>query len=460
MDSREIISASDAQQDIQIIKDEQGMLILGDDAAVDSWLDVTGLRKQARGVTMQALHAGSKGFQMLGDAAVHNGRWVKLTEESAQKVAQYGGTGTGVVREGGKIRHILKFEDLSKASSLANPQMLTGVAGVMTQMALEQAIQEITDYLETIDSKIDDLLQDQKDQSIANLVGVAHMIDETMMIRSKVGIVTETTWSKIAGCPQDLVRAQGYALLKIEGLSKKLSEAGDAAEAERLSVQLQQDITEWMSILGNAVQLQDKLYVLELDRVMAERPETLEPHKQGIIEARRVRLHDIESKLFQLNASVRQSAQDVRGQKVLHPFAVNHTLQLLNDVNDRMVHFAVSIGIEAERIEIEMAPSWKDAAGKLISDGANQLGQGAKQVGDGAVWLGQGAAKFGEETRRRLADGTAQFGNDAARVGEQIGQNAGQAIDEGVKGAKQLGNDLAAGFDNAAKKMTGFFANR
>ncbi|WP_300767172.1 hypothetical protein [uncultured Bifidobacterium sp.] len=424
MDSRETASESDEQYDIRVIKDDQGMLIFGDDAAVESWLDATGLRERSRSVTTRALQTGSAGFQFFADAASQGGRWVKLTEESARKVAQYGNNGTGVVRESGKIRGILHFENLSKVSSWANPQLLSGVAGVMTQMALEQSIQEITDYLGVIDSKIDDLLQDQKDQSIANLVGVAHMIDETMMIRSKVGIVTETTWSKISGCPQDLVRAQGFALLKIEGLSQKLSEEGDAVEAERLSIQLNKDITEWLSILGNAVQLQDKLYVLELDRVMAESPETLEAHREGIIEARRTRLHDIESKLFQLNANMRQSAQNVREQKVLHPFAVNHTLQLLDDVNDRIVHFAMSIGIEAERIEIEMAPRWKDAAGKLIVDGANHLGQGAKQVGDGAV---------------------------------RLGQNTERAIGGGVKGAKQLGSDLAVGFDNATKKMTGLF---
>jgi hypothetical protein len=453
MDSHEPVPASDGERSVQVIKDEQGILVVGDDAAVGSWLNDAGLGGQSRKIRKQALQAGGTGFQALGSVAAQSGRWVKLTEESAQKVAEYGASGTGVLRESGKIRHILKFEDLSKVSSLANPQMLTGVAGIMTQMALEQAIEEITDYLATIDRKIDDLLQDQKDQSIANLVGVAHMIDETMMIRDKVGIVTETTWSKVAGCPQDLARAQGYALLKIEGLAKKLSEAKDAGEAERLSMQLHRDIADWMSILGNAVQLQDKLYVLELDRVMAERPETLQPHRQGIIEARRVRLHDIETKLFQLNSSIKQSAQMVRNQKVLHPFTVTHTLQKLDEVNDRMASFAVSIGIEAERVEIEMAPRWPDAAGKLISDGASQVGVGAKRLGESAVWLGQGALKLGEEASHNIADGTVRFGDDAAK----FGQNTRETIGRGVK---QLGDGAAAGLGDVSKKLGSIFGKK
>lgn len=442
-----MVPADGGTGDIRVFTDDQGMLVLGDGASIDAWLSAAGLRAQARDVKKQALLAGSKGFQVLGNSAAQSGRWVKLTEESAAKMAQYGGTGTGVLRGGGKIRHILKFEDLSKASSLANPQMLTVVASVMTQMALEQAIQEITDYLAVIDSKIDDLLQDQKDQSIANLVGVAHMIDETMTIRDNVGMVTETTWSKVAGCAQDLVRAQGYALLKIEGLAKKLTETGDAVDAERLSVQLSNDLDEWTSILGNAVQLQDKLYVLELDRVMAERPETLESHRRGVIVARRMRLHDIETKLLQLNDSVQRSAQTVRGQKVLHPFSVSHTLQVLNDVNERMVHFAISIGIEAEHAKIEMAPKWTEAAGKLIVDGANQVGQGARQLGHGAVQLGQGAARFGEKTTHGIVNGAVQFADDAARL-----RDTGQSIGKGVK---ELGDDVATGIAQVSKNISG-----
>lgn len=55
------------------------------------------------------------------------------------------------------------------------------------------------------------------------------------------------------------------------------------------------------------VRLQDKPYILGLDRVMTECPEKVEMHRQDIIEARRVRLHDVESKLFRLNASLKAS---------------------------------------------------------------------------------------------------------------------------------------------------------
>ena len=88
--------------------------------------------------------------------------------------------------------------------------MATGVAGMMTQMALEQAIQEITDYLKSIDEKVGDLLQDQKDQIVADLIGVVFEVDEAVAIRDKTGTLSDAAWSKLAPCAQMTSRALGY----------------------------------------------------------------------------------------------------------------------------------------------------------------------------------------------------------------------------------------------------------
>ncbi|NMM94266.1 hypothetical protein [Bifidobacterium oedipodis] len=435
--------------EIQIIEDEQGFLILGDNAEIDHLLENKNL--DSRAIKKQTLQSAGKGAGLLADAMSQSGRWVKMTEESAKLVKQYGSTGTGVIRRSnGKIVQYIKFEDLSKVKSLANPDMLTGIAGMMTQMALEQAIEEITDYLKSIDKKIDDLLQDQKDQSIANLVGVAHMVNETMMIRDQVGTVSETAWSKIAGCPQDVARAQSYALLKIEGLAKKLRETHDAAEAEKVAKQLYADATEWMSILGNAVQLQDKLYVLELDRVMAEEPQNVSQHREGIIAARKRRLKDIETKLLQLNTSIEQSANAIRKQKVFHPLSVTNALKMLDTSTEQIARFALSIGVESERVTIAMAPRWADAAGQLISDGARQLESGAKQFGENALNLGVA-------TGQTISAGTQQLGSEALRLGGEAGQALGKGAAAVSEGAGAAIKNIGGGVEDLSKKLGGLF---
>ncbi|MFT8640262.1 hypothetical protein [Bifidobacterium sp.] len=444
-----------AQQSIQIIADDEGMLVLGNEADVDSWLASQHLGNQSRKLKKDFLEKGSAGLQALGELAEQNGRWVKLTKESAKQVAQYGDTGTGVVRQSGKIKSILKFENLSHASSLLSPQMLTGAAGIMSQMALQQSIDEINDYLEIIDMKLDDLLQDQKDQSIANLAGVAHMIDETMSIRDKVGSITATTWSKVAGCSQDLARAQAYSLLKIQNLAQKLSETHDATRAQTLAEQLRHDFNEWASILANAIQLQDKMYVIELDRVTEERPETVMQHRTGINEARHERLLGIEKKLNQLNTSMQQAAQVIRAQKVMHPFAVTQTLEALEATNGLLAQFATSVGIAAERSSIEMAPRWKDAASTLITDSKQQIESGSRQ-------FGQGVARLGGEATQALGHGAQQLGqhaNQTMSLGAQhLREKLSREADDDTKDGTTNAMNKAA--STAAHKLSGMFAKR
>ena len=58
---------------------------------------------------------------------------------------------------------------------------------------MQQAMDEITDYLATIDEKLDDLLRAQKDAVLSDMIGVDLVIDEAMTIRDQVGRVSDVT---------------------------------------------------------------------------------------------------------------------------------------------------------------------------------------------------------------------------------------------------------------------------
>lgn len=175
----------DDTQSVTIIQDEQGIVFLGDAGTIDLWLKDEGFDSKAfTAKAVQTISSASKGAQAAGNAMAESGRWVKLTKESAELVAKYGKNckkgpfQAGVVRQpNGRIIKHLQFTQPGQL----NPAMLTGVSGVMAQMALKQAVSEITDYLKEIDAKLDDLLRDQKDQTVSKLAGISHMIDETML---------------------------------------------------------------------------------------------------------------------------------------------------------------------------------------------------------------------------------------------------------------------------------------
>ena len=157
---------------ISVVEDEHGLLFLGEPMQIKEWLDEQGLTSYE----FTAKAAGvARGIAKVAERTTDtSGRWVKLTKESAELVKKYGKPGkvqSGVVQKpNGQIVKWLKFEN---PSQLFNPAMATGVAGMMTQMAMEQAIQEITDYLARIDDKVNDLLRDQKDRVIAELMGAS-----------------------------------------------------------------------------------------------------------------------------------------------------------------------------------------------------------------------------------------------------------------------------------------------
>ena len=59
----------------------------------------------------------------------------------------------------------------------------------MAQLAMQHAMDEITDYLATIDEKVDDVLRAQSDAVRADMIGVDLIIEEAMTVREHVGRV-------------------------------------------------------------------------------------------------------------------------------------------------------------------------------------------------------------------------------------------------------------------------------
>src|SRR5690606_24067457 len=111
-------------------------------------------------------------------------------------------------------------------SLLANPAVLAGAAGLMAQLAMQQTMDEITNYLATIDAKVDDLLRAQKDAVLVGIIGVDCVIDEAMTIREHVARVSNVTWSKVQATSAPIARTQGYALRQLDSLADKVEKEG------------------------------------------------------------------------------------------------------------------------------------------------------------------------------------------------------------------------------------------
>jgi hypothetical protein len=372
--------------EIQLISDGDGLTAIGSETDVERFLVSEGLSSKDAGLQRLKSVAGTGALvaQAGSDIAAESACWVKLTRESAQVVKKYGlressktGLSTGVVKgPKGQVRGFVEFAS-GPRSLLGNPAVLARAAGIMAQLAMQQTMDEITDYLATIDEKVDDVLRGQEDAALADMIGAELVIEEAMTIREQVGRVSEITWSKVQATPGTIARTQVYALRRLDALAEKAeskAKIGDLAEVAR---EVESKAQEWLAVLARCFQLQDAIAVLELDRVLDAAPEELDRHRLGIRIARQNRLDLISRSTERLVSRMNAAAEAANAKVLLHPTKSPAVVQSSNRVVTDVHDFHGRLGIESGRRPSETR-RWVVAAAE-VRDKA--LETGAKGVG-------------------------------------------------------------------------------
>jgi rRNA processing protein Krr1/Pno1 len=406
--------------EIQLISDGDGLAVIGDPAAVERFLVSEGLSSRHLGLPgfRAALKAGSAFAQAGSEIAANSGRWVKLTKESAQLVEKHGmrknsktGLSTGVVKGSkGQIGGFVSFVQ-GPGSLLTNPAVLAGAAGIMAQVAMQQTMNEITDYLVTIDEKLDDVLRAQEDAVCADLIGVGFDIEEAMTIREHAGRVNEVTWSKVQATSATIARTQAYALRQLDALADKMerkTKIGDLAETAK---EAESKAQSWLTILARCFQLQDAIAVLELDRVMDTAPDDLNGHRLGLRASRQKRLDTISRSTELLMTRMDAAAGTANTKVLLHPTASPAVVQSSERVASSVSDFHQRLGIETDRPSLE-AKRWVNAAtefrDKVLETGAEHVDatkrRGSETLDRARTVTGRISNGIAERTHRRRGE--------------------------------------------------------
>ncbi|WP_406045522.1 hypothetical protein OG799_14230 [Micromonospora sp. NBC_00898] len=379
--------------EIQLISDGDGLAVIGHPAAVERFLVSEGLPSKDLGLHRlgPALGKAAGVAQAGSEFAANSGRWMKLTEESARVATKFplvknsssGNLHATLRAQNGQFVKNLQFVK-GHGSVVTNPALLAGAAGLMAQLAMQQSMKEITDYLATIDEKVDDVLRAQKDAVLARMIGVGFVIEEAMTIREARGRVDEVTWSKVQGSPATIAETQAYALRQLDALAEKLERKtaiGDLAKAAR---EAESKAQEWLAVLARCFQLQDAIAVLELDRVLDASPGELDGHRLGLKAARQNRLELICRCTERLMARMDAAAGTANTKVLFHPMDSPAVVQASNHVSIAVVDFHGRLGIEGARQSSE-ARRWMDAAmearDKALETGADGVGT-AKRLGN------------------------------------------------------------------------------
>ncbi|WP_219814730.1 MULTISPECIES: hypothetical protein [unclassified Rathayibacter] len=419
--------------DIQLIEDADGIAVIGEPSAVDRFLHSEGLESKDLGLERLRPAAGAAAGVVQAAAAISagSGRWVKLTEQSATALRKHGhmvnsksGLAMGVVQgKDGRIKSIVQFAQTGPGALLTNPAALSSVAGMMAQASMQQSIDEINDYLATIDEKVDDLLRNQKDAVLADMIGVDLVIEEAMTIRERTRRVSEVTWSKVQSTTLTLARTQAYALRQLDALAEKLertTKLGDIAKATR---EAEPKVCEWLAVLARCIQLQESTAILELDRVLDSAAVDLDEHRIGLQSARKNRLDTIARSTERLIARMDAAAGNANARVLLNPLGARAVVESSDRLASGVVEFHLHVGLERLRDSMK-ARGWftavADARDKVLETGAEGF-DAARRFGDEAVTRGRAAT---DDLSIRLAEGALRRRANGSRGEDDAAQSA------------------------------------
>lgn len=359
--------------EIELISDGDGIAVFGSPSAVDQFFAQSGLKSREIDKRKLAtkLSAGAGAAQVGAEVAANAGRWVKLTEESAQimKVGQLmkgpaGSVGRAIVVDGSsKTQHILQVVQTPMAI-LTNPAALSGAAGIMSQIAMQQAMDEISEYLAVIEEKVDDILRAQKDSVLAEMIGVGLMIDEAMIVCGHTGRVSDITWSKIQNGPMIISSVQSYALRQLDAIAEKLEKRSKASELAEVSKVAEATVEEWLVVLARCFHLFNGLGVLELDRVLDAEPEELDQHRTALNAAREHRKELVSRTTLRLLERMEATADSANARALFNPFSSSAAVRSISEVAADVIDFHERIGISGEHDAIE-AKHWLVAVGEV-----------------------------------------------------------------------------------------------
>lgn len=358
--------------EIEIVSDGEGLAVLGDPAHIDPFFSVAGIdSSSSEELDLNRLasitSAGSAATQIGANYLENAGRWVKLTKESADAIKKVGLTPTktpgvnyAMIGAPGDIKQWILLSQAPSAL-LTGPFALTALSTMMQQHAMQQQMDQIVEYLQEINEKVDDILRNQKDAIFSQIIGVDLMLNETITVREQVGGVSAVTWSKIQGSGETIAITQSYALLQLDNITQKLDGKADVGDIAKATKEAEPKIREWLAVLAKTFQLQAAYGILELDRVGEANPEELERHRRGITIARQKRIELVGRNTFRILAQMEATARLANAKVLLNPFDSPAAVQSSKKVTGAVLEFRNRLGIESEHQPVD-ARRWRDAA--------------------------------------------------------------------------------------------------
>ncbi|GAA1419425.1 hypothetical protein [Agrococcus citreus] len=368
---------------LEIVADGEGLSVIGDRTTVARFLGSRGLLATSTDFRLDKLHgllqASDAVLDGASDIMAGSGRWLKLTDESADMVREFGlmesgsaGVSYAMIGDPGVINKWIRV-DTGLGAMLTNPALLTGVVGVMAQVARQGEMREIKAYLAAIDTRLTEVARAQKDAELAKVVGARSSIERALSLRDAQGGRTDaTTWSTVQDRVGAVDDALSWAIIRLSRVAERI----EAVDRGRQRVELVQrapgEVCELLAVIAHCFELQDALDVMQLDRVFEESPNDLEAQRSALDSHRETRRALVRDAVEGVASRIDSAARTANSNTLLHMRAARAMTDSANNVGQAVARLELPLGIESERQALR-APGWWEAArdsGQLANAGA------------------------------------------------------------------------------------------
>lgn len=357
--------------EIELVSDGEGVVVMGDPSAVEGFLVHAGLLERAQQFDLSrvstVLKAGADVVTTISGIVEQSAMYLKLTPESAQRLKDAGGLmktktkGISHAMLGETGKESLKWLQVEDGprSLLSNPAALSGVGGLMSQFAQQSEAHELRALLLRIDQKLDDVRRAQRDTVLAKMRSAAAAIDEAMAIRA-LGGDPKTLWDKVSGVSETILNVQEEALLALSALADRVEGQSKAGELKRVVQEIERETAVQLAILARCFELQDEFRVVELDHVFATAPENLGGHRLGVAVAREKRRAGVIESTRRLISRLDAAGGTVNENILLHARAAGSVIDSLNATAAIVDDFHAPLGIESDRSRLHPI-QWREA---------------------------------------------------------------------------------------------------
>lgn len=355
--------------EVEVVLRDDELMVFGDELAVQDFIQSLVVpeemsakldSKALNRIFGQIKNTGSIA-QGASEIAENSGYYIKLTQESAALVKEQGlfeskaGTTYAKIKnleKPGKPGKWLKVDD-SLGSLFTNPAVLSGLGGMMTQAAVEQALAEITSYLEDIKTTLKILAEKVDDSNISDLNGVYESIQDEIDRRNRVGTVDEIMWSKVSSYGSALASARNYAFQQTDSISQKLKSSSNISDLNKSLSVAMEEVPKWLVILAHIRQAELWLDELELEHRFSNNLSSYKQHADNIREKQKRKLAKINEGLDNLLDGIERAARLANDRMVLNRSTAEKALENAKWIEERVHGLKTLLETDFDKKSIE-----------------------------------------------------------------------------------------------------------